>query len=142
MVTHRTANFIMLISNLPSVRSSRFKPNVGSRVIRLSLSLPFSLSFSFSFYSHTMSFFCQIWSSSFASYICTATKTTTSTTMKTTIFSFVFFSFLHIDIHIYIRFIRSPSGERKKKGRTFATTAIKFIYILSLSLSLLYSSLQ
>jgi hypothetical protein len=45
MVTHRTANFIMLISNLPSVRSSRFKPNVGSRVIRLSLSFPFSFFF-------------------------------------------------------------------------------------------------
>jgi hypothetical protein len=112
MVTHRTANFIMLISNLPSVRSSRFKPNVGSRVIRLSLSFPFSLFF-FSFYSHTMSFFCQIRSSSFASHICTATKTTTTMTMKTTIFSFVFFfSFLHIDT--YIRFIRSPSGERRK----------------------------
>lgn len=38
MVTHCRSNFIMLISNLPSVRSSRYKPNVGNRVIRFSFS--------------------------------------------------------------------------------------------------------
>jgi hypothetical protein len=53
MVTHRTANFIMLISNLPSVRSSRYKPNVGNRVIRLSLSFfLFPSLFSFILQSH------------------------------------------------------------------------------------------
>lgn len=112
-------NFIMLISNLPSVRSSRYKPNVGSRVIRLSLS-SFSSPLFLSFFSHTMSFFCQIRTSSLVSYICTATKTTT---LKTTIFSFVFFfSFLHKGIHTYTHthvyrfdsFVH-PSGERREE---------------------------
>jgi hypothetical protein len=132
MVTHYRVNFIMLISNLSSVRSSRYKPNVGSRVIRrLSPSSPSSLFlFFFPFFSHTMSFFCQMQSSSLASYICTATKTTTTTTPRTTTttttttstnttdlpYTFSFFPPLFVSIrrHAHIRFIRSPSGERRK----------------------------
>lgn len=47
MVTHCRSNFILLISNLPSVRSSRYKANVGNRVIRFLFSLSPSLSLSF-----------------------------------------------------------------------------------------------
>jgi hypothetical protein len=126
MVTHRIANFIMLIYNLPSVRSSRFKPNVGNRMIRLSLSL--SLSLSFILQSHHVLLLSKR-SSSLTSRICTATKTTT---MKTTIFFAFFFSFLHINTYIFDSFVHPQVKERKeKKGRTFATTASKFMYILS-----------
>ena len=94
---------------------------------------------SFSFFSHTVSFFCQIRTSSCIFMLCTATKTTT-TAMKTitirTNTRFFSLSFLHTVTYIYIRFIRSPSGEekrkkeRKKRVAPFATTAIKFVHIL------------
>jgi hypothetical protein len=139
MVTHRTANFIMLISNLPSVRSSRFKPNVGNRVIRLSLSFPFCLFFSF--YSHTMSFFCQIRSSTLVSRICTATKTTT-TTMTIEDYKLllrIFFSFLHIDT--YIHSIYSFTLRWKKKKRV-APLPLRQLNSCIFFPSLFYSSLQ
>jgi hypothetical protein len=126
---------------LPFVRRDTNQTWAIEWFVFLFLSFSFPLYF-LSFYSHTMSFFCQIRSLSLALHICTATKTTTTTTRKTTIFFYVlFFSFLHIDIFIYS--IQSLTlrwkKEERKKGRTFTTTAIKFMYILSLC-SLFFAS--
>jgi len=52
-----------------------------------------------------------------------------------------FFSFLHKDTHIYIfdSFVNPQVKERREeKGRTFATTAIKFMHIFFLLVFLLF----
>ena len=133
MVTHCRSNFIMLISNLPSVRSSRYKPNVGNRVIRVSLSLLYFFvlqSHSVLLLSNTNTFIVVVVVvfvvvvvlvdySAGASRICTATKTTATTVNPTIVlFHFFFFSFLYEDASI--RFIRSPEGEKRTKRKRVA----------------------
>ena len=126
MVTHRIPNFIMLISNLPSVRSSRYKPNVGNRVIRLSLS--FFLFLPLFFFHSTVTpcpSFCQIRSLSLALHICTATKTTTMKKDYNLLLHIFFFVSAHRNIYIHIRFSRSPSGERKKGQKRVAPLPLR-----------------
>jgi hypothetical protein len=117
MVTHRTANFIMLISNLPSVR----RDSNQTWAVEWFVFLFFFLSH---FFFHSTVTPCPSFVKydrrrSFASHICTATKTTkATTTMKNTIFSSIFFfSFLHIDIYKFIfdSFVHPQVKEKEKK---------------------------
>lgn len=116
MVTHRIANFIMLISNLPSVRSSRFKPNVGSRVIRLSLSFSLSLSLShFSFFilqSHHVLLLSN--KSVVACFTHMYSHQDDDDDEDYNLLLRIFF-FVSTHLDTYIRCIRSPSGETKKR---------------------------
>lgn len=114
-------------------------------------SSPFSRNFflSFSFFSHTMSFFCQIRTSSFLSCIFSfyvqpprrrGRRWRPSQSVHIRVL-FLFFSFLHTVTYthsIYSFTLRWREKEKKKEtGRTFATTAI-----IIRTYSLRYSSLQ
>jgi hypothetical protein len=122
MVTHYRANFIMLISNLPSVRSFACRDTKrtwgeeggGSGEERFVFLLSFFLSFSLSLSSVTpCPSFCQT-RPPFRSRICTATKTTTMTVV-----SFAA-RFLFVLTYTHIRLVRSPTTftqVKRKKGR-------------------------
>lgn len=135
MVTHRRANLIMLISNLPSVRSSRFKPNVGSRMI-LRLSLSFERIFLLrSSVTLCPSPFCQIRDRRPCVCVCMYShQDDDDGDEHLFLHIFFFFSFLHIDIRFTSFTLRWKKKENKiHTGRTFTILAIKFMYSYSFS---------
>lgn len=140
MVTHRRANLIMLISNLPSVRSSRFKPNVGSRMI-LRLSLSFERIFLFrSSVTLCPSPFCQIRDRRPCVCVCVCMYSHQDDDDGDE----------HLFLHIFFfRFcistfdsLRSPSGERRRRIKFIRVAPLPYwqlnscIHILSLHSSL------